>query len=145
MGRTGSSGASATSPCADGRLPMANLSPADLSDTAGARTVPSAIRGRWPWLKHPLPDTRHGRTKPMEKVASRGFFAGIARRSRQGDGLEVTPRRRAVDRTLGWMIRWRRLVRGYEKRPDVSKAMSHVAIGALLLRRVAHRRAPKGI
>ena len=36
------------------------------------------------------------------------------------------------------MIRWRRLVRDYERPLDVSEAMIHVAIGALLLRRVAH-------
>lgn len=37
------------------------------------------------------------------------------------------------------MIRLRRLVRDYERRLDVSEAMIHVAMGALLLRRVAHR------
>jgi len=31
-----------------------------------------------------------------------------------------------------------RLVRDYEKRIDVSKAMIHVAMGGLLLRRIAH-------
>lgn len=38
------------------------------------------------------------------------------------------------------MIRWRRLVRDYEKRLDVSEAMIELAIGALLLRRIAHPR-----
>lgn len=145
MGRTGSPGASATSPCTDGRLLVVNLSPADVSDSAGARTVPSAIRKRWPWRKHLLSDARYGRTKLMDKVAPLGFFAGIVRRSRQGDGLEVAPGRRVVDRAFGRMIRWRRPVRDYEKRLDASKAMIHAATGALLLRRVAHRRVPKGI
>ncbi len=36
------------------------------------------------------------------------------------------------------MIRWRRLVRDYEQRIDVSEAMIHVALGGLLLRRVSH-------
>ena len=41
----------------------------------------------------------------------------------------------------GWrmMIRWRRLVHDYEKRLDVSEAMIYVAMGSLLLRRIAHR------
>ena len=34
--------------------------------------------------------------------------------------------------------RWRRLVRDYETRLDVSEAMIHVAMGSLLLRRIAH-------
>lgn len=43
-----------------------------------------------------------------------------------------------VERTFGWMTRWRRLVRDYERRCDVSEAMIRVSLGALLLRRVAH-------
>jgi hypothetical protein len=35
-------------------------------------------------------------------------------------------------------MRWRRLVRDYEQRLDVSKSMIHVAMGSLLLRRIAH-------
>jgi hypothetical protein len=43
-----------------------------------------------------------------------------------------------VERTFGWMVRWRRLVRDYEARLDVSEAFSHVAMGSLLLRRISH-------
>jgi hypothetical protein len=31
------------------------------------------------------------------------------------------------DRTFGWMMRWRCLVRDYEARIDASEAMTHVA------------------
>ena len=37
-----------------------------------------------------------------------------------------------------WLTRWRRLVRDYEQRLDVSEAMIHVAMGSLLLRRISH-------
>ncbi len=37
-----------------------------------------------------------------------------------------------------WMIRWRRFVRDYEKRIDVSHAMILVAMGGNLLRRYVH-------
>ena len=50
----------------------------------------------------------------------------------------MLPRRWVVERTFGWMTRGRRLVRDYEKRLDVSDAMIHLSLGALLLRRVAH-------
>ena len=36
------------------------------------------------------------------------------------------------------MTRWRRLVRDYEQRIDVSDAMILVAMGSLLLRRISH-------
>ncbi len=75
----------------------------------------------------------------MDKAAFLDFVVEIVRRSNTQRGFEVIPRRWVVERTFGWMIRWRRLVRDYEKRLDVSEAMIHVAMGALLLRRVAHR------
>ncbi len=43
------------------------------------------------------------------------------------------------------MIRWRRLGRVHEKRRDVSVAMIHVAMGALLRRRIAHGRFRNGL
>jgi hypothetical protein len=43
-----------------------------------------------------------------------------------------------VERTFAWMTRWRRLVRDYETRLDVSQAMAQVAIGGNLLRRISH-------
>ncbi len=42
-----------------------------------------------------------------------------------------------MERTFGWLMRWRRLVRDYEGRMDVSDAMIHLSMGALLLQRVA--------
>jgi putative transposase len=137
----------------DGRLLMVNLPPSDVSDSAGAQTILDAIRKRWPWLKHLFADAGYDRTKLMDKAAflgdlrsSRGhFLVEIVRRSDKVAGFKVIPRRWVVERTFGWMIRWRRLVRDYQKRLDVSEAMIHVAMGALLLRRVAHRRSSNGL
>jgi putative transposase len=53
-------------------------------------------------------------------------------------GFTPLPRRWVVERTFGWMVRWRRLVRDYERLCDVSEAMIHLSMGALLLRRVVH-------
>lgn len=36
------------------------------------------------------------------------------------------------------MTKWRRLVRDYERRLDVSEAMAHITMSSLLLGRVAH-------
>ncbi len=105
----------------------------------GAQTILAAIRKRWPWLKQLFADAGYDRTKIMEKAAFLDFVVEIVRRSDTAKGFEVIPRRWVIERTFGWMIRWRRLVRDYEKRLDVSKAIIPVLMGALLLRRVAHR------
>ena len=74
----------------------------------------------------------------MDKAAYKDFVVEIVRRIDSDPGFKILPRRWVVERTFGWMTRWRKLVRDYEKRIDVSKAMIHVAMGGLLLRRIAH-------
>ena len=77
-----------------------------------------------------------GRSRPAQPAPRPGPAQPQPPRARQA---ELVICDKAIERTFGWMIRWRRLVRDYERRLDVSEAMIHVAMGALLLRRVAHR------
>jgi len=122
----------------DGRLLMVNLTTADISDSAGAQTIIAAIRKRWPWLKHLFADGAYDRTQLMDKAAFLDFVIEIVRRIDGEPGFKLLPRRWVVERTFGWLVRWRRLVRDYEQRLDVSEAMIHIAMGSLLLRRISH-------
>lgn len=122
----------------DGRLLMVNLTPADLSDSAGAQMILDAIRKRWPWVKHLFADGAYDRTRLMDKAAFLDFVIEVVRRIDGESGFKVLPRRWVVERTFAWLTRWRRLVRDYEQRLDVSEAMIHVAMGSLLLRRISH-------
>jgi len=122
----------------DGRLLMVNLTTADISDSAAAQVILDAVRKRWPWLKHLFADGAYDRGKLLDKAAFLDFVIEIVRRTDAEPGFKVLPRRWVVERTFGWMTRWRRLVRDYEERLDVSEAMIHVAMGSLLLRRIAH-------
>ncbi len=74
----------------------------------------------------------------MDKAAFLDFVIEVVRRIDDEPGFKVVPRRWVVERTFGWLTRWRRLVRDHEQRVDVSEAMIHVALGSLLLRRVSH-------
>jgi transposase len=60
----------------DGRLLMVNLTPADVSDSAGAQTILDTVRKRWPWLKHLFADAGDDRTKLMDKAALLGDLTG---------------------------------------------------------------------
>ena len=70
----------------------------------------------------------------MDKASYLDVVAEIIRRLDNQKGFEILPRRWVVERTFGWMIRWRRLVRHYEQHIDVSQAMIMVAMGGLMLR-----------
>ena len=123
----------------DGRLLMVNLATADVSDSAGAQLILDGVRRQRPWLKHLFEDGACGRTRLVDKAAFRDFILESVRRTDTEPGFKVLPRRWVVERTFGWMTPWRRLVRDYEARLDVSHAMIHVAMGSLLLRRLAHQ------
>ena len=122
----------------DGRLLMVHLTPQTSPTAPAPRRSWTAIRKRWPWVKHLFADGAYDRLKLMDKAAYLDFVIQIIRRSDEQKGFEVLPRRWVVERTFGWMTRWRRLVRDYEARIDVSEAMILVAMGGNMLRRTTH-------
>jgi transposase len=80
----------------DGRLLLVNLTPADISDSAGAQAILDGIRKRWPWVKHLFADAAYDRLKFMDKAAYLDFVIEIIRRSDDQKGFEVLPRRWVV-------------------------------------------------
>lgn len=122
----------------DGRLLAVNLTTADISDSAGAMPILDAIRKRWPWIKHFFADGAYDRRKLLDKAAFLDFVVEVVRRSDADPGFKVIPRRWVVERSIGWLTRYRRLVRDYERRLDVSEAMIFLAMGNLLVRRISH-------
>ncbi len=114
----------------DIRLLMVNLTPADISDSAGAQLILEGIRKRWPRVKHLFADGAYDRTQLMDKAAFLDFVIEVVRRLDDEPGFKLVPRRWVVERSFGWLTRWRRLVRDDEQRIDVCEAMIHVAMGA---------------
>lgn len=60
-------------------------------------------------------------------------------------GFEVQHRRWVVERTFGWLTRWRRLNRNYEHTLASSRAIVQVALIGIMTRRLAgtNRKTPK--
>lgn len=54
--------------------------------------------------------------------------------------FRVVPRRWVVERSFGWLLRYRRLVRDYERHTEHHEAMVHWATVLLMTRRLARRR-----
>ena len=114
------------------------VTPADVPDGKGARAAVvearAASAGR---LTHLWADS-----------AYRGLFAAfcwvlfdlaveVVRRREGAVGFEVIPRRWVVERTFGWLTRWRRLNRNYEHTLASSKAVVQVALIGIMTRRLA--------
>jgi transposase len=60
----------------------------------------------------------------------------IVKRSDDTTGFVVLPRRWVVERTFGWLMRYRRLVRDYERRPEHHEAMVLWATVAIMTRQL---------
>jgi putative transposase len=61
----------------------------------------------------------------------------IVKRADTDGGFVVQPKRWIVERTLGWLNRYRRLSKDYETLPATSEAMIYVAMIRLMLARLA--------
>jgi transposase len=92
---------------------LEDLTPADISDSAGAQAILDAIDKRWPWVKHLFADGPFDRLKLIDKAAYLDVVVEIIRRADDQKGFEVLPRRWVLERTFGWITRWRCLGRDY--------------------------------
>ncbi|MBO0780864.1 MAG: IS5 family transposase [Ktedonobacteraceae bacterium] len=63
----------------------------------------------------------------------------IVKRSDKLKGFQVLPRRWVVERTFGWLNRYRRLAKDYERLPESSEAMVQIAMIRLMLARLARK------
>ena len=61
----------------------------------------------------------------------------ILERSADTEGFAVLPHRWIVERTLGWLMRNRRLSKDYERKVQSSEAFIEVAMIRLILKRLA--------
>ncbi|MGH3625571.1 MAG: transposase [Sciscionella sp.] len=53
--------------------------------------------------------------------------------------FKIVPRRGVVERTFGWLLRYRRLVRDHERRPEHHEAMVYWATVLIMTPRLARR------
>lgn len=68
-----------------------------------------------------------------------GWVLEIVKRCDDVTGFKVLPRRWVVERTFGWLGRYRRLSKDYEYLTDTSETMIHIAMIQLMLRRVTRQ------
>ncbi len=83
-------------------------------------------------------DGIHNRLAALLACFVFGLTLIIVRRLAGSTGFVVQPRRWVVERSLGWLGRWRRLSKDYEALPEVSEAMVTLAAIRLMLHRLVH-------
>ena len=65
-----------------------------------------------------------------------GWVLEVVLRPADQVGFKILPRRWVVERTFGWLGRYRRLSKDYEELPQSSEAMVYLGMIRLMLRRL---------
>jgi putative transposase len=109
---------------------------ADIQDADSAWDLLKQVKHLYCWLKVVFADSIYDRITVLIACFRLGLTLIIVRRIAGTTGFHVLPRRWVVERTLGWLGRWRRLSKDYEELPEVSEAMVTLAMIRLMLHRL---------
>ncbi len=110
---------------------------AQISDRAGARLLVMRLLNVFTTLQIMWADSGYD-GKPLASWIER-FAAITLQIIKRSDlpGFQVVSRRWVVERTFGWLLRYRRLVRDYERRIEHHEAMVYWATVMIMTRRLA--------
>lgn len=118
-----------------GLLLMVLVTSAGVPDSVAGTRLIDTIAERHPNLRKIWVDGGH-RQHLVEHAATLGIDLDIVQRKPGTRGFTVLPRRWVIERTLGWIMNFRRLTRDYETLASSSTAMIHLAMVDLMTRRL---------
>ena len=111
---------------------------ANVGERAGAESLFNQVRGKYPRLRKILADQGFDGEKYVAGIEQlSGFVFEIVNKVLGVGGFQVQPKRWIVERTFGWLIWNRRLVKDYEENTEVSKAFIQLTIIRIMLKQLA--------
>lgn len=120
-----------------GLLLQVVVSAANLSEKAGAKLLLKKIAGQFRRLKKIFADGAYDGKDFIATVKQDYQLDWEVVKRKQEQGFKVLPWRWIVERTLAWLVRYRRLTIDYEVLPATSEAFIYAAMTRLMLRRLA--------
>lgn len=110
---------------------------ANIQDRDGAKLVMEQVKGTFSRLRLIWADAGYsGKLVDWTKIIC-GWVLEIVKRSDDIKGFEVLPHRWIVERTFGWLGRYRRLSKDYEGLTESSQALIYVAMIKIMVTRIA--------
>ncbi len=117
---------------------------ASVQDPVGAAPVLAEAKANAPQLQLLWADARYQGPLVATAAAALGLRVEVVRAPPGTKGFVVLPRRWVVERSFGWLSKYRRVAgRDYETSPRVSEAIIKACFCQLMLRRLAKRPPPK--
>jgi len=115
------------------------ITPASTTDRNGGQALLERVLGSFTWLRRLWVDggySGEGFAESIQGIRPK-LEVEVIKRSDAASGFRVLPRRWVVERTFGWLMRQRRLVRDYEATETSAEAWVYIAMIRLQLRRLA--------
>ena len=110
---------------------------ANVQDYHGAKPALSRAKDRSPGLKVVWVDGIYEKEWLIDWARDDcGWELQVVKRTDQEKGFKVLPKRWVVERTFGWLGRYRRLSKDYEVLPETSEAMIQMAMIHIMVRRL---------
>lgn len=110
-----------------------------IQDRDGAKLVLEKAKVLFPSLKKVWADGGYAGQLIGWAQEACGWILEIVKRPSDVVGFILLPRRWVVERTFGWLIKYRRFSRDYEHFSETGEAFIYVAMTHLMLRRLARR------
>jgi transposase len=110
-----------------GLLLVVLVTAASVQDTTGGREVVEQVAAQHPNVKTAWVDSGY-KQGVIDEGARHGIDVQVVTKDPQQRGFKPQRKRWAVERTFGWLMMHRRLVRDYETNPRRSRAMIHWAM-----------------
>jgi putative transposase len=111
---------------------------ANAGERAGAQELFEQSQGKYPRLSKVLADQGFDGEKYVAQIERLfGFSFEIVNKVLGVGGFQVLPKRWIVERTFGWLAWHRRLVKDYEEKTEVSKALIQMAMIRIMLKQLA--------
>ena len=111
--------------------------PADVQDRDGAKWVLAKLKGPFARLQLIWADGGYS-GQLIDWVHQFGHWVlEIVKRSDDVTGFAVLPHRWVVERTFGWLGRYRRLSKDYEELTETSESMIHLAMINVMTRHLS--------
>jgi len=73
---------------------------------------------------------------PAEAAAAQGIHLEVVKLPEAKKGFVLLPRRWVIERSFGWVARFRRLARDYERLPETLAGLHYLAFAIIMLRRL---------
>jgi putative transposase len=110
---------------------------ANIQDRDGAKLVLEQIKGTFSRLELIWADAGYSGQLVDWVNSVCGWILEIVKRSDDVKGFQVLPRRWVVERTFGWLGRYRRLSKDYEGLTESSQAFIYAAMIHIMIRRLS--------